>query len=103
MGRIQNWFNGITGTVSTWFGENVYEILMGALSLSSFALGGLSVYLVSAYKKYKLMLQKVAELTKINNAGVVNASVGETKPEAAQTIEENTDAELETKRRGRHF
>lgn len=100
MGRIQNWFNGMTGTVSTWFNENVHEILTGSLIVCSFALGGLSVYLISAYKKYKLMLQKVAELTRLNNTGTVKVAE-EAKTDISQTIEENT--EPEEKRRGRHF
>ena len=96
MGRIKNWFNGITGTVSTWFKENVNEILLGSLILCSFALGGLSVYLVSAYKKYKLMLQKIAELTKINNAEIIETT--------ENTVEEqNLEIEPEIKPRGRHF
>lgn len=96
MGRIENWFNGITGTVSTWFSENVHEILTGSLIVCSFALGGLSVYLASAYKKYKLMLQKIAELTKINNAETISTTentVGEPK----------TEIEPEIKPKGRHF
>lgn len=105
MGKIQDWFNGMTGTVSTWAKEYVHEILTGALGVCSIVLAGLSVYLASAYKKYKLMLQKVAELTRINSAGVVNASEGELKQETeiSQEIEENTDTEPEAKRRGRHF
>ena len=103
MGKIQNWFNGITGTVSTWFKENVHEILTGSLIACSFALGGLSVYLISAYKKYRIMVQKITELTRANNARIVNATVVETKPETAKTIEENTETEFETKRKGRHF
>ena len=96
MGRFKNWFNGITGTVTTWFKENVNEILVGSLTLCSFALGGLSVYLVSAYKKYKLMLQKIAELTKINNAEIVETT--------ENTVEEqNSEIEPEIKPRGRHF
>lgn len=103
MGRIKNWFNGVIGTVSTWYGENIYEILMGALILCSFALGGLSVYLVFAYKKYKLILQRIAELTRISNAGVVNVPVGEAKTENSQNLTENIDLDLEEKRKGRHF
>lgn len=92
MGRVKNWFNGITGTVSTWLKENVHEILVGSLAICSFALGGLSVYLVSAYKKYKLMLQKIAELTKINNAEII------------ETTENTLEGQkLEIKPRGRHF
>lgn len=100
MGKIQNWFHDITGTVSIWFNENVYEILMGALILCSFALGGLSVYLVLAYKKYKLMLQKIGELTRLNNVEKINI-VEKNKTDIPQMLEENK--ELEEKRKGRHF
>ena len=103
MGKIQNWFNGMTGTVSTWFNENVYEILMGALILCSFAMGGLSVYLVFAYKKYKLILARIAEITRINNASRASVSVNEIKTEIPQIETENIDLETETKIRGRHF
>lgn len=103
MGTIKNWFNGITGIVSTWYGENIYEILMGALILCSFALGGLSVYLISAYRRYNLMLQKIAELTRINNSEMANMPVAETKTESSQNVTENTDIDLEEKRKGRHF
>lgn len=92
MGRIQNWFKGITGTVSTWFNENVHEILTVALMLCSFALGGLAVYLISAYKKYKLMVQKITDLTRVNNSSGIKTE---------QTIEDNI--QTEEKRKGRHF
>lgn len=95
MGRIENWFNGITGTVSTWFNENVHEILTGSLIVCSFALGGLSVYLVTAYKKYKLMVQKIAELTKINNAETIKTTENIAKE---QSLEIEPD-----KQKGRHF
>ena len=96
MGKIENWFNGITGTVGTYLKENVHEILTGSLMVCSFALGGLSVYLISAYKKYKLMLQKIAELTKINNAEIIKTT---------ENIVEKQDTEIEPeiKAKGRHF
>lgn len=103
MGRIQNWFNGITGTVSTWYTQNAYEIMIGALILCSVALGGLSVYLVFAYKKYKLVLARIAEITRINNASTANVSVGEIKTEIPQIEKENIESGLENKIRGRHF
>lgn len=96
MGKIENWFNGITGTVSTWFNENLQEILVGSVVACSFALGGLSVYLALAYKKYKLMLQKIAELTKINNAEIIETT--------ENTVEkQNSEIESEVKSKGRHF
>ena len=103
VGRIQNWFNGITGTISTWYTQNVYEIMMGALILCSFALGGLSVYLVFAYKKYKLILARIAEITRINNASFANASAREVKQDISQVIDGDTNVEVEEKREGKHF
>lgn len=107
MGRIKNWFNGITGTVSTWFGENVYEILMGALVVSCVALAGLSIYLVMDYKKYKKIIEKVAEITRINNATTVNAGESANTNETTnqQILEEmqNNEEETEIKNRGKHF
>ncbi|MBO5413610.1 MAG: cadherin-like beta sandwich domain-containing protein [Clostridia bacterium] len=107
MGRIKNWFNGITGSVSTWFGENVYEILMGALVVSCVALAGLSVYLVMDYKKYKMIIEKVAEITRINNATTVNAGESTNTNETTnqQILEEmqNNEEEIEIKNRGKHF
>lgn len=91
IGKIKNWFKGITGTVGTWFNENVNEILIGALGVSCVALAGLSVYIVIDYKKYKLMVQKIAELTKLNNAENVNE----------QSEKEETESEIKMK--GRHF
>lgn len=93
IGKIQNWFNGITGTVSVWFNENVNEILIGALGVACIALAGLSVYIIIDYKKYKLMAQKIVELTKMNNAEIIKTN-------------ENTNIqseESETKLGGRHF
>lgn len=107
MGRIKNWFNGITGTVSTWFEENVYEILMGALVVSCVALAGLSIYLVMDYKKYKMIIEKVAEITRINNATTVNTGEATNTNETTnqQILEEmqSNEEETETKNRGKHF
>ena len=101
MGRIKNWFNGITGTVSTWFGENVYEILMGALVVSCVALAGLSIYLVMDYKKYKMIIEKIAELTRMNNADTVSTS--ETTNQQVLEEMQSNEEETETKNRGKHF
>ncbi|MGN1301918.1 MAG: cadherin-like beta sandwich domain-containing protein [Clostridia bacterium] len=109
MGRIKNWFNGITGTVSTWFGENVYEILMGALGVSCVALAGLSIYLVMDYKKYKMIIEKVAEITRINNATTVNTGKATNTNETTnqQILEEmqsnENEEEIEIKEKGKHF
>lgn len=102
MGRIKNWFNGITGTVSTWFEENVYEVLMGGLGVSCVALAGLSVYLVIDYKKYKLMAKKIMELTRLNNAETIQTNENVIE-EIVENTEQTSETEPEIKRRGRHF
>lgn len=103
MGRIKNWFNGITGTVSTWFGENVYEILMVALILCSVSLVGLSIYLVMDYKKYKMIAEKIAELTRMNNAATVNTSET-TNQQVLEEIQNNENKEeTAIKEKGKHF
>lgn len=105
MGKIENWFSGITGTITTWYQENLYEIIMGALTFCIIALAGLSIYFAVDFKKYKLIVTKVAEITKMNNANISTVN------EAADTnIEQQTQEEPQTdstqpeeKNKGRHF
>lgn len=94
VGKIQNWFKGTTGTISIWFNDNVNEILIGALGVACVALAGLSVYIIIDYKKYKLMAQKIAELTKLNNTETI---------ETNETVNRKIEEEPEIKPRGRHF
>lgn len=99
IGKIKKWFKGITGTISTWFDDNLNEILISSLGVSAVALAGLSVYMVIDYKKYKLMVKKIAELTKLNNTETVEASEKlETNLEEKMQLEET-----EIKPKGRHF
>lgn len=102
MGRIKNWFRGITGTISTWFGENTYEILMGALIISCIALAGLSAYLVIDYKKYKMIIEKIKEITKINNTNTVKTTET-TNQQILEEMQNNVKEEIEIKPKGRHF
>ena len=103
MGRIKNWFNGITGTITTWYAENQYKIIMGALMLCSACLGGLSVYLIIDYKKYSMLVKKVAEITRMNNSATqVTEAPVDLQPEQTK-IEENDQEEDKIKSRGRHF
>ena len=104
IGKIKNWFKGITGTVGTWFNKNQYKIVIGSLMLCSAAMGGLTVYLIIDYKKYKKLLQKIAEVTRMN-AESVNYIQTEG---ASESIDNTSDAEDEkieetVKPRGRHF
>lgn len=93
MGRIQN-----------WYGDNQYKVIMGALMLCSATMGGLSVYLIMEYKKYRLLIQKVAEITRLNNASA-RATETETNIQTEQTITEeiNQTQEEKIKPKGRHF
>lgn len=106
LGKIQNWFKGITGTVGAWVNENQYKIVIGSLMLCSGALGGLSVYLAFAYKKYRLLVQKIAEVTRINtaNANSIQPEVIAQKESINNINSKEEEIEEETaKQRGRHF
>lgn len=104
MGRIKNWFKGITGTISTWFTENQYKIVMGALMLCSACMGGISVYLVIEYKKYRLLMEKIAQITRMNNTNqniIETVNITEGIDNKAEKIEnENND---DGKSKGKHF
>lgn len=114
IGKIKNWFKGITGTISTWVNENLYGIVVGSLMLCSACMGGITVYLVIEYKKYRLLMQKIAEITRMNNTNSVPVSQtinslniqnsenenlkGNNKSEEIENKEEETQ-----KNRGNHF
>lgn len=114
IGKIKNWFKGITGTISTWVNENLYGIVVGSLMLCSASMGGITVYLVIEYKKYRLLMQKIAEITRMNNTNSVPVSQtinslniqnsenenlkGNNKSEEIENKEEETQ-----KNRGKHF
>lgn len=110
IGKFKNWFKGITGTVSTWLGENQYKIIVGSLMLCSACMGGISVYLVIEYKKYRMLLQKIAEITRLNNA---NANIPQTinnvnlEDNKIENIQEKNNVEIQedniVKTKGKHF
>jgi len=100
IGKINNWFKGITGAVGSWINENQYKIVMGSLMLCSGALGGLTVYLIMDYKKYKELLEKVAEITRINTA---NSNNVQTENVDNTNINKEEIAEETAKQKGRHF
>ena len=93
----------LIGKIKNWYNNNTQQILTGALMLCSVALGGLTVYLITDYKKYRMLIKKVAEITKMNNADVVN--VEETDNTNQELLEEmqNNASETEIKTRGKHF
>ena len=68
IGRISNWFKGIFGGVSTWYGNNQQKVIVGGLTLCIVSLIGLSIYIVIDYKKYKDLLSKVGKLNTLNNS-----------------------------------
>ena len=106
LGKIQNWFKGITGTVGSWVSKNQYKIVVGSLMLCSAALGGLSVYLAYAYKKYRLLVQKIAEVTRINTAkanSIQPEVVAQTENTSNLNSNEEKIEEETTKQKGRHF
>ncbi len=103
MGRIKNWFKGITGTITTWYAENQYKIIMGALMLCSACLGGLSVYLIIDYKKYRMLVKKVAEITRMNNSATQVTEAPVDLQQEQTKIEEKDQEEDKIKSRGRHF
>lgn len=104
MGKITNWFKGITGTIGTWYGNNKYPIVMYSLIVCSMALGGLSVYLIMDYKKYKNLLEKVAEITRINSGNIDNIKVAENgNTEDIIDDEENEKSAEIVEPEGRHF
>lgn len=70
IGKISNWFKGIFGGVSTWYGNNQQKVIVGGLALCIIALIGLSIYIVIDYKKYKDLLSKVGKLNTLNNSEV---------------------------------
>ena len=70
IGRISNWFKGIFGGVSTWYGNNQQKVIVWGLTLCIVALIGLSIYIVIDYKNYKDLLNKVGKLNTLNNSEV---------------------------------
>ena len=115
IGKIQNWFKGITGTVGAWFNDSQYKVIMGALMMCCFAMGGLTVYLIMDYKKYKKLLEKVAEITKMNAEKAITPKTEEVLENVeninTETVLKNikkSNAETEeteeiVKPKGRHF
>lgn len=112
IGKIKNWFKGITGTISSWANENLYGIVVGSLMLCSACMGGITVYLVIEYKKYRLLIQKVAEITRMNsaNASHMPQTVNSLNVQNSENLQENNRIEEIEKReeetiksRGKHF
>ena len=93
----------LIGRIKNWFNQNTHQILTGSLMLCSAALGGLTVYLINDYKKYRMLIKKVAEITKLNDANTVSASEN-TNQQLLEEIQNNNEQEqTEIKSKGRHF
>lgn len=90
MEKIQNWFSGIGGTVSSWTSSNFKEIITGLLLISVTAFFGLTIYYIYDYKNYQKLLAKLAEYNKENLMERANVAI---KPQK----QNNNDELLENK------
>lgn len=98
------------GKIKNWFNANVNKILIGALLLCVIALAGLSVYIVIDYKRYKKILEKVAEITNMNRESINLEEAVTNSNEIAMDNTVDDDEVEETKiisenarNKGRHF
>ncbi len=67
MAKISDWFKGVMGTVSTWYGQNEEKVILGALGVCIVALLGLSIYIVVDYNKYKDVIEKAKKTVEISS------------------------------------
>ena len=98
IGKIKNWFNGITGTINIWFEENSHNVLTYTVVFCSICMFALTIYFIIDYKKYKKLLEKISELTQYNNSELKT----EENVVSGDDITEN-DMEKSTNSKGRHF
>lgn len=100
--KIQDWFKGIFGGISTWYNNNTEKVILGALGVSIVALIGLSVYIVVDYNKYKDVIAKVKKVTEINaNSNIVEEVVKESNIVEEKNIEDNN--KNDKPKGGKHF
>jgi len=85
----------IMGRIKDFFNDNNDKIISGSLLVCSVAFIGLTVYFIIDYKKYKTLIAKVAELTKINNEEII--------AEEAVKLEENDNQDEVERKSGKHF
>lgn len=100
MGKIKNWFNGLTGTISTWFNTNKYSLVMSSLILCCICMAVLSICLVIDYKKYRNLIEKIKIITQMNSD---NHEISEESASIDEIETEEDSEEDSTKSRGRHF
>ncbi len=82
------------GTIKTFFDNNGDKVISGSLLFCAVAFAGLTIYLAVDYNKYKILTEKIAKLSKLNNEEVVEAK----NVEAEEIVEE-----VKEKKTGRHF
>jgi len=83
------------GQIKDFFNDNNEKIIYGTLLGCAMAFVGLTIYFIVDYKKYKVLIKKVAELNKLNNQEVVQEINVEIKEEPKEVKTE--------KKVGRHF
>lgn len=103
--KIEDWFKGIFGTISTWYNENTREIIIGSLGVCIIALIGLSAYIVVDYNKYKDVIAKTKKVVEINKAKEVTNSASN-NTESVNDKKENIkmdDNKKDNLKGGKHF
>ena len=64
--QIQKLFKDIGNNIFSWYTKNQSKFTASLLIGCSTALLGLTIYFVIDYKKYKILVKKIAELTELN-------------------------------------
>ena len=102
MAKISDWFKGVMGTVSTWYGQNEEKVILGALSVCIVALLGLSIYIVVDYNKYKDVIEKAKKTVEISSTENIIEQIHKNSDEVQEkTIDNNKDTNKI--KGGKHF
>ena len=105
--KIQDWFKGIFGGISTWYNNNTEKVIVGALGLCIVALIGLSVYIVVDYNKYKDVIAKVKKVTELNSNEIATEEIATEEIAQESNIVEEKNIEDNNKndrpKGGKHF
>lgn len=102
MGKISNWFNGISGGISAWYFDNQIQLITGALGICIIALIGLSIYIIVDYKNYKVLIEKLQKLNGINAESSLEVQEeGNILEDIAQDMDKNN--KNDKPKGGRHF
>lgn len=108
--KVKNWFNGVIGSIETFYSNNQGGLILGALGFCIVALLGLSVYIILDYKKYKSLVEKLKNLNGLNKNAVIEQNVSENVDinniEENNLSEENSSEEnnkSDKQKAGRHF